>query len=1634
MSDQDARKTEIMLKLKEMIDQKMNPAKAELFYKFIEGYYKAVATDELEKRDPVDLYGAALCHWELINSRKPGECKIRIYNPNFEQHGWQSTHTIVEVAQEDMPFLVDSIRMAIVRMGFDTHLMVHVGGMKLRRDAQFKVTEVFPLYAETADGVVPEAPIHIEMDRQTDMAVMDELKKKIEAALDDVKSAVEDWPKMQAKMRQVIKQLGQLSSTTPSEDLNETREFLEWLEDNHFTYLGYRYYRVSEKQGEKGLDPDAKTGLGVLREISSKIVFRPFSTLSSVAQKLAMSKSYLIISKTNTKSTVHRDSYTDYIGIKVFDEKGNLAGEHRFIGLYTSTVFTGSTKYMPFARLKAARIMQNANLSQTGHAAKALFNIIETYPREDLLQASVEELTPIMIGILSLQERKVIRMFAWADVFHRFVSCLVYVPRERFDTDLAYAMQEVLRKELNALEISFTTWFSESVLARVHYILRLDPNVPYTPDYEQIQNKLIDVSRTWKDDLRLHLIEHYGEDHGVPYFLKYQNAFPAGYRESFDSRYAVYDVQHLEALSEHQPINMSFYRPLDEPEGFLRFKLFAAENAIPLSDVMPIFKNMGLRVLGERPYKIRRSDGRVFSISDFSMSYPAALQVDIDAIKDNFQEAFLKIWEQMAENDSFNHLVLSASMSWREVRVLRVYAKYLRQTEFNYSQPYMEDCLKKYPAIARLLVELFLNKFDPHMKNREEKILKLDESIKQYIEQVSTLDEDKILRTFHRMIHATLRTNYFQTLSDGAPKPYLSLKLDPAQIPVLPLPLPMYEIFVCSPRFEGVHLRNSKVARGGIRWSDRPEDFRTEILGLMKAQNVKNSVIVPSGAKGGFVPKRLPVEGTREVILAEAIECYKSFIRGLLDVTDNLKGKDALPPKNLVRFDDDDPYLVVAADKGTATFSDIANQISAEYDFWLGDAFASGGSAGYDHKKMGITARGAWESVKRHFRMLNHDTQTQDFTMVGIGDMSGDVFGNGALLSRHIKLIAAFDHRHIFLDPNPEPEKSFIERERLFNLPRSSWADYDAKLISKGGGVFARSVKSIKLTPEVKAALAIDSDVIEPNDLVKAILKAPADLLFNGGIGTFVKHSKQSHASVGDRTNDVIRINGNELRCKVVGEGGNLGFTQLGRIEYELNGGHIYTDFIDNSAGVDCSDHEVNIKILLNQVVRDGDMTLKNRDQFLAEMTDEVARLVLQDNYRQTLALRLAAYQAFDQIDVHGRFIQELSRQGLLNRNLEFLPDDQSLIERKAIGKGLTLPEMAVLFSYCKIIIKKAILASELPEDPYLSMVVVYAFPKAMRERYRANMNQHPLKREIIATIISNALVNEMGFTFVYELQSELGVTITEIVRAYAITRSIFKIPELHESIFELDTQVPAQTQLELLLSLARIARSATRWLLKNHRIEMSTISETNQFQQHIFNLVDSLDLLISEDRLKSHKKARQNLMQQKVPENLAKIIAGENELLYVLDVIEASRTHAFNVLDVAKIYYSLANELELFWLREQIRLYPSDNQWDAFAKSALYDDLASQQRNIAITILKSGIEFSTLEEKYSAWCTCHAGHLQRWHTMLANLKATGVFSFTMMTVSIRALADLAQLSEQLICTLPIKELTVPKAKEKEKK
>jgi len=1597
-------KDELLDKVSDRIREQMTEDQAPLVEEFTRQYYGWVDAEDLEDRSPIDAYGAALSHWSFAGRREPGEWKIRVYNPQFEEHGWQSTHTVVEMVNDDMPFLVDSTRMEINSQGYAIHMILHPV-MKVRRDEEGQLIDVLPPDADEEDAIA-ESVIHVEVDRQTEPEVLEDLRGSIEKTLADVKAAVEDWLEMRERVGDIVSTLDEEPPDFEPEDLAETRAFLEWIDDDNFTFLGYREYELTTQDGEDALCAVEGSGLGILRQTNSGPISHSFAELPPEVRRLARTPKLLNLTKANSRATVHRPSYLDYIGIKKFDESGEVTGERRFLGLYTFTAYSSSVFDVPLIRRKVRYVLERSGFPEGSHNEKDLIEILETYPRDELFQMSKEELFEIAMGILHLQERQRVRFFVRRDTYGRFFSCLVFVPRDRYNTEIRERMQEILLGSFDGVNVEYNVRLSESVLARIHFIIYTKPGE--TPDYdeEEIEARIVETTRSWSDSLYDAMIEQCGEEIGIELFHKYRDAFSPGYRSGFLPRTAVSDIQRMETLQDEDDLGMSLYHPIEEGEDFLGFKLFRLGEQVSLSDILPLLEDMGVEVVDERPHEVKPVGSAPVWIYDFGLVHETGDELQTGEVKEIFQNAFARAWRGAVENDGFNRLVLRARLTWREISVLRAYCKYLRQTGSTFSQDYMEDALVNNEHIARLLVDLFEARLDPSRQNDAESE-RLKEEIEEALEEVVSLDEDRILRSFLDLTLATLRTNYYQSTPDGEPKLHLSFKLDPERIPGLPLPRPRFEIFVYSPRTEGVHLRGGEVARGGIRWSDRREDFRTEILGLMKAQTVKNAVIVPVGAKGGFVVKRPPQGGGREALQQEVVACYKTLIRGMLDVTDNISGDEIIPPPDVTRYDDDDPYLVVAADKGTATFSDIANGISAEYDFWLGDAFASGGSVGYDHKEMGITARGAWESVSRHFRQLGRDIQNEDFSVVGIGDMSGDVFGNGMLLSRHIKLLGAFNHLHIFLDPDPDPEKSFQERERLFGLARSSWTDYDEDLISEGGGIFPRTAKSIPLSEQVREMLGIEAESMTPTELISAMLEAEVDLLWNGGIGTYVKASSETNAEVGDRANDALRVDGNELRCRVVGEGGNLGFTQMGRIEYALSGGRIYMDAIDNSAGVDCSDHEVNIKILLDAIVESGDMTEKQRNELLASMTDEVGDLVLRDNYQQTQAINQAAALAHPMVDVHTRYIHVLEHAGRLDRTLEFLPGDEELGERRSENKGLTAPELAILLSYSKITTYQDLLGSDVPEDPYLSRELERYFPTPLRERFKEQIHEHRLHRQITATHITNSLVNRNGPSFVFRLGEETGAPASEIARAYTAAREIFSMRSLWDAIEALDNMVEARVQTRMMLDARKLVERATRWLLRYRRAPLQVGATISHFSEGAGELSELIPGILLDGDREAVANAAHRLTEANVPQDLAERAANLGPLFSALDVTDVANSTGEPLEMTAAVYFTLGVRLRLHWLRRHIEALPRDNRWRTLARSALRDDIYNQQAALAAEILSDTPEDKPANERIEEWVEANKGPADRTLQVLADINSSGTFDLSTLSVALREIRNL---------------------------
>jgi glutamate dehydrogenase len=1588
----DEMKQEAVAAASALAAERLGSGRADLVQRFLKQFYAHVPPADIVDRDPGDLYGAAASLWRFAQTRAPGRAKLRIVNPRIEIDGWRAPATVVEIVNDDMPFLVDSVTQCLNGEGVTVRLAIHPILVVSRR-ADGTLTA---LHEPEERLGARESVMHIEINTVTDEARLATIAKRLDGVLADVRSAVEDWRPMLDACARLRDELATATLPVSQAETDEAVDFLAWLSNDNFTFLGYREYRYGGGgNGSSAPDIVPGSGLGVLRTDEAAVFdgLRNFASLPPEVRAFLMAPRILNISKVSRRSTIHRAVRMDTVAVRKFAADGRPAGERLFIGLFTSPVYAESPRTIPVLRRKVARTLEHAGFDPASHDGKGLLHILEHYPRDELFQISDDELLETALGILGLQERQRTALFVRRDPYGRFISAFVYVPRERYNTELRQRLAAILEQGYRASLDSFNTQLDDQALARVHFILRIPPG-PVEANRDALETAIAEAARSWADRLQQALVEARGEEMGLVLLHRYAYAFPVSYREQFEAASAEFDIERVEAVLAGLKLGMALYRPLEAAEGEVRFKIYRRAAPVALSDILPMIEHMGMRVIAEVPFEIHPADApEPVWMQDFTLASPLA-EIDVARLKPRFEEAFARLWDGTFESDGFNRLILLAGLDWRQVTVLRLYAKIMRQAGSTYSQAYMEDTLAHFPAIAAKLVALFEHRFDPATADvADAETERLVKEIEADLDAVSSLDEDRIIRGFVTLVQRSLRTNHYQRMAGGAPKPYLSVKLASRAIDLLPLPRPLCEIYVLSPRMEGLHLRGGEVARGGIRWSDRKEDFRTEILGLMKAQIVKNAVIVPTGSKGGFVVKRPPA--TREALQAEVVECYSTLMRGMLDITDTIAGDKIVPPQSVVRHDGDDPYLVVAADKGTATFSDIANGIATEYGFWLGDAYASGGSDGYDHKAIAITARGAWETVKRHFREIGVDIQATDFTCVGVGDMSGDVFGNGMLRSAHTRLVAAFDHRHVFLDPDPDPAAGFAERKRLFDLPRSSWADYDKRLLSAGGGVFDRALKSIPLSPQVRARLGLVAEHATPMDLIRAILTAPVDLLWFGGIGTYVKASWESQAEAGDRANDAVRIDGAQIRAKVVGEGANLAVTQHGRVEYALAGGRINTDAIDNSAGVSTSDHEVNIKILLNAAVAAGDLTVKQRNELLHAMTDEVAALVLRDNYLQGLALSLEEHERVQRFDGHVRLMRELERGGRLDRAVEMLPDDETLARRAQARQGLTRPELAVLLAYVKINLAADLRESDLPDDPQLADDLVAYFPAVLSQRFAACIASHRLRREIIATVAANDLVNRAGIAFARELGELSGRGPGEVTRAYMIVRRIYDLDAFWEGVNALDNKVPASVQHDMLLAAGRLVERATAWFLRKAQLDIA--AETASFRPGIAALTDAIGAIMPESHRNGLAAHAASLEEQGVPGPLALSAARLDFLVSSVDIVQLALASGENVVELGRRFFAIGARFRLDALRVAARKLDQRSAWQKRAVAAVIEDLYAQQAELTGKQVRATLDFEP-------WIERHARDLARLESLEREIEGAPEPDLAMLTVTTRTL------------------------------
>lgn len=1565
-----------------------------------------IQIEDLDTFDPDILVSSSISHWEMANERDGREPKILIYNTTLPDS--TQSQTIIDVVSDDYSFLVDSIVAEINRHNLLIGLLLHpIVYVTYDEKGNLKHAQI-----ERDDALARQSHIHIQIRDTLSPEMLAELERGIYTTLEDVYFANRDWRKMLDVLRHTRDDLSKAPLNRSLREIEKYCAFLDYVADNNFTLLGYRHYEFTGKGDALKSKTIKNEGLGLLAdEVSPAYITETEEGLPRNLQELRMQLAPVSISKTNRISTVHRRVPMDAIAIKTYDAKGNVTGEKLFVGLFTSVTYSRSVGSVPFIREKVEEVLEMSGFLPNSHDGKAMRHILEKYPRDELFQIDTKELYKTALSILRLQERQRIALFMRKDPFGRYISCLVYVPRDRFSTDLRYKIIDILEEDLNGECSNFYTTLDDSVFARLMIVMKVSQSNPpkFKPDL--IEQRMQEAGQTWSELLSSAVMSTDAEtDEVARLTLRYGNAFPVSYTSRYRAKQAVFDIEKIENVIKTEQMDLDLYRPDDVATNQLRLKIYNPDIPVTLSDVMPILENMGLRAIAELPFEIRPegSENSIW-IHDFLLETPEMSEtVDIKTVKKNFERAFCRIWYNQMENDGLNRLTLNANLNWHEITALRTYVRYMKQIRFPYSQQYMEKALTDHPKIARLIIDLFKALHNPENDEAAQALAEAGTAaIEQALEAVESLDQDRILRMFTTLIDATVRTNYYQRTPEGNAKPYMSLKINCREVAEIPDPKPFREIFVYSPQVEAVHLRGDKIARGGLRWSDRHEDYRTEVLGLMKAQMVKNAVIVPMGSKGGFVVKT-PTK-TREEFRAEGIRCYQTFIQAMLDISDNLKGDKIIAPQNVVRRDGDDPYLVVAADKGTATFSDIANELSLKNHFWLGDAFASGGSAGYDHKKMGITARGAWESVKAHFRQLNHDIQKKPFDVIGVGDMGGDVFGNGMLLSEQIRLVGAFNHLHIFCDPNPDIAKTFKERQRLFDGVMG-WDQYNTKLLSEGGRIYSRSDKLLTLTPQIKERFDITKDKVTPIELMRAILKSRVDLLFLGGIGTYVKATRETHADAGDKANDSLRIDAPELRAKVVGEGANLGFTQLGRVEYAERGGRINTDFLDNSGGVSSSDHEVNIKILMSDVMRKKEhaMDTPARNKLLEKMTDDVAEIVLRGNYQQAQAISLIEFSARENLQLHEDFIQDMEREEGLNRKIEGLPDQEAIEARLRSGRGLTRPELCVLLSYSKIAFAKDILKSDIPDGENMDEWIVEYFPKALQSKYRSEIYKHKLRREIISTTMANSVINRMGPTFIKSKMSKTGASCEDVAKAYIIVRDAFGLRQIWDEIEALDGTLPAEVQIRAMREVAKLSEHAITWFLTRLGRDMDIGRDTQDFKKGIELLRKNLSKISNESLINGIEERVRVNKGNGLPETLAYQIALIPVLASACDIIRIALEQKSDLLDTAHTYFQLGERFHMDWLRQQARYINSDDFWHAEATHGLVDQLFSCQAGMTIRVLRdTNSKAKKGKSLLESWLEDHPNLPKQFDPLFADLRRAGTVDLPMLVIAEQRLRGL---------------------------
>ena len=1591
---------EVMQALLDTIEAQVEPERRDAVTAFAKAFLRRLAPEEIVESGAQGLAGLVRSAFAFADERGRRPSTVRVFDPEESTDGYVTVGTIVETSTDDSPFLVDSVHEELLARGLGIRRLLHpvIGTI---RDEHGRIERVM----SGRDASHRESVMHFELDRQLTPDEAAALGDRIAGILHDVRLVVRDFEPMQERVRHMIELARAGAVRYQPQEVGEAIDFLEWLAQLNFVLLGYREYELVDVDDREraGIRTVAGSGLGILSDVqrSAFAEVTPLDALDEVVRARIEGGDLLVFSKTNSYSTVHRRARMDYIGVRIVNPQGVITGEARLIGLFTSKAYMEPAAKTPLLHHKLEQILATEDLIPGSHDYKEAVELFESFPKDELFQASAGELRQLVVGLLQLEKHGGIKVLMRRDLYGRSVSVVVALPRDRFNAALRKRLQQYFLEQFHGTTVDYHLSLGETESARIFFTVHVEPGsrIPEVP-YEELEAEVERLARSWDDDLRDALIARVGPERGPVLAERYSPRFPSYYKATDEWGLVVDDVLALEALESSPDGYLVGIGNESKGERLTRVKLYKTGGKVDLSAFMPILEAMGLRAVEEIPTQIL-GEGKTY-IHDFGVLDSRGAVLNLGTEAQNVAATIEAVWSGETESDSLNRLVTLSDLDWRQIQILRALRKYRMRVSARYTEEYRNDAMAELAHISAGLVRLFEAKFDPERNATDEEIDEIRQSIHEDLRAVTSLDQDNILRSLLGTIEAIVRTNAYVPGRTS-----LSLKLRSSRVPEMPKPHPLFEIFVYSPLMEAIHLRGGMVARGGIRWSDRREDYRTEVLGLMKAQKVKNAVIVPDGSKGGFVLRRTPA--TPEELKAEVSAQYVTFMRGMLDVTDNLIDGTVVHPDHVRIHDADDPYLVVAADKGTASFSDTANAISLEYGFWLGDAFASGGSQGYDHKALGITARGAWESVRRHFRELGVDVMTEPFTVVGVGDMSGDVFGNGMLFTAQIKLVCAFDHRHVFIDPDPDPAASFAERQRLFVTPGSTWGDYDRSLMSAGAAVIDRRAKSVTLSPEARSALSIADDVpaeLTPAQVIHHALQAPVDLLWNGGIGTYVKAAREGHTEVGDRANDQLRVNGEDVRARVVGEGGNLGFTQRGRIELARNGGRINTDFIDNSAGVDTSDHEVNIKILLGLAVQRGELTMEERNELLQSCADDVVAHVLYDNYQQAQILSQEVEVSAQRVEAYEDLMQQLEAgDGELEREVEFLPSSEEMTDRRAAGEGLVRPELAVLLAYAKRAIFAALVSSDLPDSPYLAEDLRSYFPPKIVERFGHLLEEHPLRRELIATIVANDVVNAQGVTFVSRMVTETGASPSEVVRAFRIARDVTGAVERWADVEALDGVIDPRIQNELMTGVDWLVETSSRWYLVHAggRHLAEAVGDARASFEELSAVIDQIG---PEAWREEHEHAARRLEAEGVPPALAQRHAFQAELVHGPDIITVAHATGRTVLEVTRAFFLLGERLQLDWLENQVESMPGGSRWQRWALQSMEDDLFTLRRTLAEAVLDE-CGALPIDEAVDKFIESRADTFARLQRFMRSLAVDGMGDLAQLTVALRQIRSL---------------------------